>query len=349
MSALPPNWTKYNTDDGKAYFHNAVTNVTQWDTPESSGAGAPSTMSFDESSTSQVYQYKPEMDLGGSFKLDNQMVEISSAPSLSGSIEPAGVAQGGFVPTYDAETISLNAPGAASTAGFGGVLSGAISAATADDGGEAASGIAGSMLSYAQTLFDVSTEDVKKRLKLALVPYPLNDGEQNDFRTSPDFWGPFWVATTAIFCLAATGNFSRLVEDDPSGKADTKFKADYGLVGLAATMIYGALCAVPVLTRAALYFSGQEVDSINFRQMICVYGYSLAPVIPISLLCLLPFSLLRWLLIFIGLAVSLLFIRGNLWTDISVQAPSLKFPVIGFIAGTQGLMFLVYRMHFFNV
>merc|ERR1719158_922698 len=113
--------------------------------------------------------------------------------------------------------------------GFSGSVGSVISAATADDGGAAASGMLGSALNYAQQLFDVSTDDVVKRLRLALVPYPLPDGQNNEFRTRPDFWGPFWVATTAVFFLAATGNFARLVEQGDS----KKFKADYGLVSLA--------------------------------------------------------------------------------------------------------------------
>jgi len=342
MSALPANWTRYTTDDGKEYFHNAVTNVTQWDRP-GGGAGLPETMSFDESSTSQVY--KPDLGdlhMGGSSGLDSHMVEMHS------TTEPAGKMSGGAVPSMEADTVSLNAPaGTMSSAGFGGsfggTVGGVISAATADDGGAAASGMMGSMLNYAQSLFDVSTDDVVKRLRLALVPYPLPDGQQNDFRSRPDFWGPFWVATTAVFFLAATGNFARLVEQSDH----KKFKADYGLVSVAAGMIYGALLAVPAVTRASLYFSGQEADSINFKQMICVYGYSLAPAIPVSVLCLLPWGGLRWLLIFAGLALSLVFIRGNLWTDISVEAPSLKWTMIGMVILAQATIFFVYRVHFF--
>ena len=30
---LPANWTKYTTEDGKDYYHNHVTNQTQWDFP----------------------------------------------------------------------------------------------------------------------------------------------------------------------------------------------------------------------------------------------------------------------------------------------------------------------------
>lgn len=346
MSALPPNWTRYTTDDGKEYFHNAVTNTTQWDQPEWSGARLPETMSFDESSTSQVYQYKPELDLGGSSGLDHQMADLNLNNTPAGTIDPVGMAAGGAIPSMEADTVSLNAPGGTMSSfggSFGGAVGGVISAATADDGGAAASGMMGSLLNYAQQLFDVSTDDVVKRLKLSLVPYPMPDGTNSDFRQRPDFWGPFWVATTAVFFLAATGNFARLLEQGDSGK----FKADYGLVSWAAAMIYGALLAVPAVTRASLYFSGQEANSVNFRQMICVYGYSLAPAIPVSVLCLLPFGALRWLLIFAGLALSLVFIRGNLWTDISVEAPSLKWTMIGMVILAQTTIFFIYRVHFF--
>jgi len=341
---LPPNWARYTTDEGKEYFHNAVSNTTTWDPPEWTGAAPPSSMSFDESSTSQVYQYKPDLDLGGSSGLNNEMVHISVP---SGSLDPVGKAPGGAIPQMEADTINLNAPGGTLGSSFGGSFGGAvggvISAATADDGGAAASGMMGSLLSSAQQLFDVSTDDVVKRLRLALVPYPLPEGNSTEFRTRPDFWGPFWVATTAVFFLAATGNFARLVENGDS----KKFKADYGLVSVAACMIYGALIAVPLVSRASLYFSGQEASSINFRQLICVYGYSLAPAIPVSVLCLLPFGLLRWLLVFAGLALSLVFIRGNLWTDISVEAPSLKWAMIGIVVLSQAMIFFVYRIHFF--
>lgn len=305
-------------------------------------------MSFDESSTSQVYQYKPsDLDLGTTSvtpALDSTMVEMLSSTS---TVEPAGKMTGGALPQMDSETVSLNAPGGSvSNAGFGGFggVGSVMAAATADDGGAAASGMMGSLLNYAQQLFDVSTDDVTKRLRLALVPYPLPDGQSNEFRARPDFWGPFWVATTAVFFLAATGNFARLLEQTDS----KQFKADYGLVSIAAAMIYGALLAVPAVTRASLYFSGQEADAINFRQMICVYGYSLAPTIPISILCLLPMDGLRWLLIFVGLALSLVFIRGNLWTDISVEAPSLKWTMIGMVILAQATIFFTYRVKFFT-
>lgn len=367
MASLPPDWTRYTTPDGKEYFHNATTNVTQWEKPEWAGL-APSSLSF-TSSTSEVYQYKPtvsDLELHQRFtdaeggKLVGMQLEGQVGP-----MEAAGKAPGGKIPTSEIEGLHYGrtpgpggpaggAVGAGAGAGgggfggFGGAVVGTVlaaaSAASAEDGA-GFSGLLGSALMSAQQLFDVSSDDVIKRLRLALVPFPPQpSGAANDFRQRPDFWGPFWIATTTVLSLAATGNFARLLSTD----SQATFKADYGLVSVAASMVYGFLVGVPLVTRMALYFSGHEVGSINFRQVICVYGYSLAPAIPMSVLCLVPLEGVRWLAVLAGLGVSLLFIRENLWTDIAIEAPSLKWKMVGMFCVSQAVIFLVYRMHFFS-
>lgn len=338
---MPPGWARYTTEDGKEYFHNQTTNTTQWERPTEENK-MPAALSFAESSTSEVYQYKPGQD----FEMNDRVPSLDGGLANSGlSFEPAGTAKGGVLPQTESETVSLGSAPGGMMSGFGGAVGGVISAAAADDDGKAA-GIAGSMLEYAQSLFDVSTEDVVKRLRLAMLPFPQAnpEGNNNDFRARPDFWGPFWIATTAVFFLAATGNFARLLQTTES----KKFKADYGLVSLAAAMVYGALLAVPLITRASLYLSGQEADSINFRQMICVYGYSLTPAIPMSILCLIPVGGIRWIIVLLGFVLSLVFIKGNLWTDISVEAPSLKYALIAVVVIAQAIIFFVYRFKFFS-
>ena len=64
--------------------------------------------------------------------------------------------------------------------GFGGMLA----AVNSEEGG--VQGLAGSTLETLQQLFDVSSEDVLKRLKLALVPFKGQEDAANDFRTR---WG----------------------------------------------------------------------------------------------------------------------------------------------------------------
>ena len=99
----------------------------------------------------------------------------------------------------------------------------------------------------------MSTDDVVRRLKL-LLPSTKDPLTSEELRQRPDFYGPFWVATTAVLFLAATGNFARLVESPHPGL----FRADYGLVPLAATLVYGGLIAVPLLARLSVFFTDEE-------------------------------------------------------------------------------------------
>mmetsp|Transcript_12602 Transcript_12602/g.29588 ORF Transcript_12602/g.29588 Transcript_12602/m.29588 type:complete len:363 (+) Transcript_12602:71-1159(+) len=356
---LPPNWKRYVSPEGKEYFHNATLGLTQWDPPVGA-SGLTDSLSF-HSGTSEVYEYKPtvsDLELHQRFSdaEGGKLVGMRS-DSQMGPVEAAGKAPGGKIPTTECETVSFSpAPASGGTAasssegfvnfsGGSSLMGGVLAAATAmsADDGAGISGIAGSALTYAQQLFDVSSEDVIKRLRLALVPYPPQpNGSANEFRARPDFWGPFWIATTAVLFLAATGNFARLVA------TEADFKADYGLVSVAASMIYGFLVGVPLVTRVALYCSGHEAGTINFRQMICVYGYSLAPTIPVSILCLVPLDGMRWLAVLVGLGVSLFFIRENLLTDIAVEAPSLKWKMVVMFCVSQACIFGVYRVHFFS-
>mmetsp|Transcript_4371 Transcript_4371/g.7742 ORF Transcript_4371/g.7742 Transcript_4371/m.7742 type:complete len:352 (-) Transcript_4371:77-1132(-) len=346
--ALPPNWTRYTTDEGKEYFHNPVSNKTQWDRPAWPET-SPDSLSF-QSVSSEVY-HPTETDLD----LQERNPDIQGR-MVAGFGEEA---VGGKVPT-EAETVSLraaasgmaNSSASSATAGapssfptgnsFAGMLTSA--APGSEDSSSRLDGLAGWAMSSAQELFDVSSDDVLKRLKLAIVPFQGQEAAADDFRARPDFYGPFWVATTAVLFLSATGNFARLLEMDD----EDAFTADYSLVSVAATMVYGFLVGVPLAVRLFLYFSGQEADSINFRQVICVYGYSLSSAIPTSIICLVPLGFLRWLATLVGLAVSLAFIRGTLWTDLAIEHPSLKWKMACVFGAAQATIFLVYRIYFFN-
>lgn len=348
--SLPPNWQRYTTDEGKEYFHNASTNTTQWDRPEWPQANSLAEISLD-STPSDVFQYKPsaqdfEASTRPTTNLDSKsqaLDDIFGASAMSAGSELVSLKDTPFGQIGS----SLNASGAAGSSGGGGLtgFAGAAAAGTgssSDDAG--AGGWSGWLLTSAQTLFDVSTDDVLRRLKLVL-PYPPPDSTAaEELRSRPDFYGPFWIATTAVLFLAATGNFARLVESEhPS-----RFKADYGLVPIAATMIYGGLIAVPVVARASLFFTGEEVSSIDFKQIICVCGYALSPAIPVSILCIIPFGLLRWVFVIAGLGLSLQFLRSNLITDISVNVRWLQILLVASPIVLQVVVFFVYRVHFFS-
>eukprot|EP00927_Polykrikos_kofoidii_P060954 TRINITY_DN55852_c0_g1_i1.p1 TRINITY_DN55852_c0_g1~~TRINITY_DN55852_c0_g1_i1.p1 ORF type:complete len:338 (+),score=62.77 TRINITY_DN55852_c0_g1_i1:89-1102(+) len=334
--SLPPNWASYKTDDGKEYYHNTKTNVTQWEKP-----------AWPES-TGDVYQYKPPADLemtqGGTIGLDNSQSSSGTAGVATLQVDDSARVSLRNNPTGQIGSGGGNA--SASVASGYSMAGAAFNAVTSEDGA-GMNGFFGGILSSAQTLFDVGTDDVVKRLKASVIPMRgdmASQGATNDFRARPDFWGPFWVATTAVLFLAATGNFARLVK---TGDHST-FKANYGLVSLAACMVYGCLIGVPLFARAALCLTGQEANSINFRQMICVYGYSLTSTIPVSILCIVPWAWARHIFVLLGFAISALFIRSNLWSDISVEAPSLKWTLVAALCGSQAVIFGIYRFHFFS-
>lgn len=356
--ALPPNWAKFTTEDGKDYYHNAVTSSTQWDIPQWNGS-LPESLSF-HSGASEVYQYRPtvsDLELHSRVSAPDSAGGVGMAIASSVEAAEAGMkAPSGRVPTSD-DRVSLNpgapagqmnsgpAPGGAYT-GFGNGFVGSAFAALGEDGDGGMSTMAGSALAYVQELFDVSSDDVIKRLRLAALPFPPKaNGDVNEFRTRPDFWGPFWVATTGVLFFAATGNFARWLQTDSS---TVDFKPNYGLVSAAAMVLYGCLVAVPAITRVAIYFTGQDSSSVNFRQMICVYGYSLTPIIPVSVVCCIPLEFLRWLAVLGGFAASLAFMQGNLLADLTIEAPNLKCKLATLIGAAQGSIFLFYRTHFFS-
>uniref|UniRef100_A0A7S1LXJ8 WW domain-containing protein n=1 Tax=Alexandrium catenella TaxID=2925 RepID=A0A7S1LXJ8_ALECA len=86
MSTLPPNWKSYFTAEGKEYFHNAITNVTQWDRPASE------LPAFD-SGMSDVFQYKPsasELEAAGQQRSGNAPLEMQTSVTVPLGTTPLG-------------------------------------------------------------------------------------------------------------------------------------------------------------------------------------------------------------------------------------------------------------------
>jgi len=314
----------------------------------------PEPLSSPDVGISDVFEYNPtatELEVTTSPAQQQQ-------PTKSQAVGTRSLDASGFTeqPTFGGSATSGTAGSGGPRADIFGTVGGQLDG---DRGGLSASGQseiatvpaagmpawAGWLLAYAQQLFDVSTDDVVERLRLVLVPYPKRPGggATQDIRMRPDFYGPFWVAATAVLFLAATGNFARLVE-----AGHTNFKADYGLLSIAAAMIYGCLVAVPIVARVALFVSSEESANVDFRQLICVCGYALAPAIPISILCIVPFGFLRWLLVLVGLGASLHFLYEQLKDAYSVQTRWLKWTLVAAPCVGQAVTYFVYRWHFFN-
>lgn len=79
-----------------------------------------------------------------------------------------------------------------------------------------------------QTYFDVNQYEIKDRLMIITNPNKLVIADV--LMEKPDFYAPFWIATSLIFCLFAFGNLSGIY-----GKG----VYSYDLIGSAASCVYG--------------------------------------------------------------------------------------------------------------
>uniref|UniRef100_A0A7S4EX89 Protein YIPF n=2 Tax=Chrysotila carterae TaxID=13221 RepID=A0A7S4EX89_CHRCT len=147
-------------------------------------------------------------------------------------------------------------------------------------------------LKYYQPLFDVDTLQVLTRLKASLLPRPR--GVFFDLiSTTPDLYGPFWIATTLIFSMAITGNLASFFAFKPT-EANPKWTYNFNQLTLAGSVVYSYVTVLPLLLWLLLryYEAGKRLVDI-----LCIYGYTLGIFVPISVLCVLPSDILRWLLV----------------------------------------------------
>eukprot|EP00456_Euglypha_rotunda_P016130 TRINITY_DN15278_c0_g2_i1.p1 TRINITY_DN15278_c0_g2~~TRINITY_DN15278_c0_g2_i1.p1 ORF type:complete len:182 (+),score=29.08 TRINITY_DN15278_c0_g2_i1:107-652(+) len=90
-------------------------------------------------------------------------------------------------------------------------------------------------IDFYRKYFDVSTSTVLSRVWRASFPIPGQQFYQEDDR--PDLYGSFWIATTVVLLLAASGNLADYFRFLPT---DTKheWQSDFKLMTLAATLLY---------------------------------------------------------------------------------------------------------------
>jgi len=120
-------------------------------------------------------------------------------------------------------------------------------------------------LGYYAKHFDVNTSQVAGRLTRTLMPWRIAFYDPDTEK--PDLYGPFWIITTVIFLMAASGNFA----DYLSLPDDGVFKSSYAKISVAATTFYGAATIVPLI----IWFSFGRIG-INrpLVEIVSIYGYS---------------------------------------------------------------------------
>ncbi|KAI0165669.1 Yip1-domain-containing protein [Xylariaceae sp. FL1272] len=163
-------------------------------------------------------------------------------------------------------------------------------------------------LSFYAQFFDVDTSSVLSRCWAALWPRAnfLDVLEGN-----PDLYGPFWIATTVILILFLGGTISQYLAKTGGGP----FAYDFELLSGAAGLIYGYTLVIPILLFGALKYFGSE--SANLLECWALYGYGNLIWIPVALISWSPITILNWVFVGVGWALSVAFLLRNLYPVLS--------------------------------
>mmetsp|Transcript_30144 Transcript_30144/g.80986 ORF Transcript_30144/g.80986 Transcript_30144/m.80986 type:complete len:325 (+) Transcript_30144:68-1042(+) len=203
---------------------------------------------------------------------------------------------------------ATNAPFLPSDAGPKSYSGHTAGAASADGGGDGASGPPNVwQLAYYKPLFDVDSHHIVTRVVHAVLPRPRAQFFEL-ISPNPDLYGPFWIATTLIFVIAVTGNLAKWMTFTPTD-SESQWSYDFTKLTGASTAVYMYVSLAPLGVWASLRYMQATKRLVD---MMCIYGYALASFVPISLVCIVPSSVLRWITILCGCAVSAAFLVTNI-------------------------------------
>lgn len=209
-------------------------------------------------------------------------------------------------------------------------------------------------ITYYQPLFDVDTVQVLNRVKGSLLPRPRGAFFEL-IAANPDLYGPFWVATTLIFAMAITGNLASYLAFVPkmtdNGKMG-RWQYDFSQLTVAGSVIYSYVTLLPLLFWLLLrYYEASK----KLADVLCIYGYTMAIFVPISVLCVLPSNLLRWLLVLLGGAISSIFLLSNFHAHLADcfpygegDAKKKTYSLLGLMLGFHIVLVFVFKVYFFH-
>ena len=190
-------------------------------------------------------------------------------------------------------------------------------------------------LNYFRQYFRITTKEVEQRIISSFKPY--NSKFYVEASKNPDLYGPFWIYTTLIFVIASGGSLSKYFNGDNSKNYFQSFVRGAG------SLIYIFGFGFPFLIWGYMKFIGEV---ISYFYILCIYGYSFSPFIPIIILCSCGINVIQWILLCYAIANSTLFVITNLWKEISKQEQKKKYSLIGIIVALQFILFLILKLYF---
>jgi hypothetical protein len=130
------------------------------------------------------------------------------------------------------------------------------------------------------------------------------------FQDGADRLGPFWTLTTLILSLYMTSTLTSSIAQYLSSP-DSSNNSNLPLLSTAITTVYLYGLGVPALLWGTTRWLG--IGQWGVAGALGLYGYAMGIYVPISLLCLAPVGILRWILVGAGAATSGYFLFRNIY------------------------------------
>jgi len=169
-------------------------------------------------------------------------------------------------------------------------------------------------IEYYQPYFDVDTKTVLRRCYSTLIPTSRNYLSTH-LTPSADLYGPFWTLTTLIFSLFVFSSLASSITaylSDPAASSPTDpIEYDFSLLSIAVGIVYAYGLGVPVLLWLGLRYLG--VGEWSVIEAIAVWGYGQFVWIPVAVLCVIPVSIVRWVLCGVAFLISGFFLAANVY------------------------------------
>ncbi|KAI0663068.1 Yip1-domain-containing protein [Cubamyces menziesii] len=203
-------------------------------------------------------------------------------------------------------------------------------------------------LDYYQPYFDVDTKTVLRRCYTTLLPRSPSYLSAH-LTPSADLYGPFWTLTTLIFALFVFSSLASSIAaylSNPSDSSAAVLEYDFGLLSTAVGLVYAYGLGVPVLLWLALRYLG--VGEWSVVEAISVWGYGQFVWIPVSLLCVIPVPVVRWVLVGIAFLFSGWFLAANVYPILATADAKPVRLIIILLAALHAGVALCFKILFFS-
>lgn len=224
-----------------------------------------------------------------------------------------------------------------------------------------------------QPYFDLDTSEFLQRFQASLTVWWQPDAFRTTFlrEDKPDLYGPLWIVATLVFVLAATSNMASWASYSPpstaaaaasaSGNSNAtsvvivnqapvaEFEYDIHRLLHAATLLATFFWAYPTFLWLACACLG--IPHVTWPMWMAVYGYSSSVYLFAFVVCVVPWGLMRFVVLACATFMSCLLVLRNLSTPLlahDAMDQAKASPIILSMMGAHFVLLLVLKFGFFG-